>query len=116
MKEDCGWYGIRCLFRQIENKRWGPTDLAEGRACYEERITIWRASSMEDAIARAEADAVEYASILEAEYLGFAQAYSFDDEPEDGTEVFSLMRDSSLDTATYLDTFFDTGSERQGNR
>lgn len=28
--------------------------------------------------------------------------------------VFPLMRDSALDPAAYLDTFFDTGSERQG--
>jgi hypothetical protein len=34
-------------------------------------------------------------------------------EPVDGAEVFSLMRDSQLAPAEYLDAFFDTGSERQ---
>jgi hypothetical protein len=108
------WFGVRCVFRQVDNKPWGPTNLSSGVACYEERVTVWLAHSLDDAIERAEAEAAQYAEILEAEYLGFAQAYSIGEEDiEQGTEVFSLMRDSRLQPAEYLDTFFDTGTERQ---
>ncbi|WP_344177249.1 hypothetical protein [Kribbella lupini] len=83
---------------------------------YEERITLWRAASAEDAIERAEAEALEYAgSVVESpdSYLGMAQSYQLFDAPGDGAEVFSLMRTSALEPTEYLDTFFDTGAERQ---
>ena len=81
---------------------------------YEERITLWLAESEDDAIARAEADAREYAQILEpAAYLGLAQSYELADEVGDGAEVFSLVRESNLVPNDYLDAFFDTGTERQ---
>lgn len=35
--------------------------------------------------------------------------------PRDGAEVFSLMRDSDLEPDDYLDAFFSTGNERQGD-
>jgi hypothetical protein len=55
-----------------------------------------------------------YARDLEtAEYTGLAQAYKLFDPPVDGAEVFSLIRDSQLAPDDYLNTFFDTGSERQ---
>lgn len=97
-----GWFGVRCVFR------WSspPT--------YEERITLWRAESLDDAIAKAEEEAVVYARRLESEYLDIAQAYWIGpDEPGHGAEVFSLMRDSELEPDEYLDTFYDTGHERQ---
>ncbi|MCL1897985.1 MAG: hypothetical protein FWG16_04105 [Micrococcales bacterium] len=50
-----------------------------------------------------------------AEYLDFAQAYMLVDHPEDGAEVFSLMRLSTLEPDHYLTQFFDTGTERQGS-
>jgi hypothetical protein len=34
--------------------------------------------------------------------------------PRNGKEVFSLIRYSALDSAAYIDRFFDTGRERQG--
>jgi hypothetical protein len=46
-------------------------------------------------------------------YLGLAQAYRLGDPPGDGAEVFSLVRGSDLGDEAYLDTFFDTGTERQ---
>lgn len=45
------WYSVRCLFA-FE---------AEHGTMYEERVTLWRASSFEEAIARAELEAAEYA-------------------------------------------------------
>jgi hypothetical protein len=97
-----GWFGVRCIFRWSQP----PT--------YEERITLWRAESLDDAIARAEADAAAYAARLGSEYLDIAQAYWIGPEqPVHGSEVFSLMRDSELEPDDYLDSFYDTGQERQ---
>jgi hypothetical protein len=81
---------------------------------YEERITLWRADSFEDAVARAEAEAAEYAW-EGTEPLQLYQAYLLPDEPGDGAEVFSLIRRSQLPPRDYLGTFFETGSEVQGN-
>ncbi|WP_225991535.1 DUF4288 domain-containing protein [Actinomadura montaniterrae] len=95
------WFGVRCFFKVAANS-------------YEERITIWRADSHDDAIALAEADAHEYAETLDGvAYLDLAQSYLIGDAPEQGSEVFSLIRDSDLDEDEYLDTFFNTGTERQ---
>lgn len=82
---------------------------------YEERITLWRAASADEAIARAEEEAEEYAAGIEETpvvYLGLAQCFHLFDDPGDGAEIFSLMRDSDLDHDDYIDSFFDTGSER----
>ncbi|MEU8658091.1 hypothetical protein [Actinoplanes philippinensis] len=98
------WFSVRCLFRLD----------AEAAATYEERITLWRAASPEQAVTLAEAEAGEYAADVAGEYLGLAQVYSLVDEPGHGAELFSLLRDSRLQPAAYLDAFFDTGDERQG--
>jgi hypothetical protein len=101
------WYAVRCVF----------LDEQRGSRIYEERITLWRASSLNEAIEKAEAEAEEYAiAIPDREptpYLNFAQAYRLFDAPEDGAEVFSLMRECALEPDDYLDHFFDTGGERQ---
>jgi hypothetical protein len=101
--ESSGWVGVRCVFRST----------AAGEQVYEERVTLWRAPDMDTAIARAEAEALEYAGVVDAEYTGLAQAYLLADPVDDGSEVFSLMRISSLDVEDYLDRHFDTGTERQ---
>lgn len=85
---------------------------------YEERITLWRASTGKEAIERAEREALEYAAGLEGSpytRLELAQAYRLYDDPGDGAEVFSLMRVSELRHREYLSSFFDTGTERQGD-
>ena len=101
------WYSVRCVFAV------GCRSEAVGET-YEERITLWRASSAEEAIARAEAEALEYATVIEGfTYLGLAQSYQLADDVGDGAEVFSLMRDSELEPKEYLDVFFDVGTEHQ---
>src|SRR3954468_12388172 len=97
-----GWFSIRCIFRDLEN------------GVYEERITLWRANDFAGAVALAEAEAREYAEAVGSlAYLDFAQAFLLTEEPMHGSEVFSLIRESSLERDEYLDTFFDTGVERQ---
>lgn len=109
------WYAVRCIFKS----NWLAVldEVPDGSTYYEERITIWRADSLDHAIALAEAEAVEYAEKLrpEDEYLGLAQAYNLDGPPEHGAEVFSLLRTSSLSPDDYINAFFDTGAENQGH-
>ncbi len=107
---DPSWYAVRCIFRSA----WTHTgdDVVPDEQLYEERITLWQATSVEEAIALAEAEAEDYAGD-EDEYLEIAQAYLLYDAPTQGAEVFSLMRSSQLEPDEYLDAFFDTGSERQ---
>ena len=107
------WYGVRCVFRQPNNQPWGPHDLREGESAYEERITVWQADSADRAIELAEEDAHLYEEALLVEYLGIAQSYRLPDNPDQGAEVFSLVRKSNLESGPYLDAFFDTGSEYQ---
>lgn len=81
---------------------------------YEERVTIWRARGVSDAIVEAEREAGDYADgLADVRYVGLAQAFHMFDEPENGAEVFSLMRQSDLEPDAYVARFFDTGSERQ---
>lgn len=113
MTDDDGavhWFSVRCVFES----GW-PAHVAEAGA-YEERITLWRATSAEKAIERAEAEAREYAATIEDApdaYLDFAQSYELANEVGDGAEVFSLIRSSSLPPTRYLDAYFDTGNEFQ---
>ena len=103
-------FAVRCIFAS----GWPPRQ--EESTNYEERVTLWRAASLDEAIARAEVEAREYAATIEDSsdsYLGLAQAYMLVDEPGDGAEVFSLVRRSDLPADEYLDTFFDTGDECQ---
>ncbi len=84
-----GWFAVRCVFRS----GWPePAPNDPPRHNFEERITLWRASSAAEALAKAEAEAREYASIIEeapCEYLDQAQSYELSDSPAlDGAEVF----------------------------
>lgn len=107
-----GWFAVRCLFRC----GWPPPVNAEADHRYEERITLWNAHDIDEAIAMAEAEAEAHAAVIDdapSEYLGLAQAYALYDTPDHGAEVFSLIRSSALGPGNYLDTFFDTGREHQ---
>jgi hypothetical protein len=102
------WYAVRCVIRF-------PAPSEDQPAVYEERITLWRAESFDDALERAETDAEEYARGLRAEYVGLAQAFHLSVESVgDGTEIFSLMRDSVLSPDDYVAQFFENGDEREG--
>jgi hypothetical protein len=80
---------------------------------FEERVTLWQATSADDAIARAETEAADHAAALGdgSESLGLFQSYRLANAPSDGVEVFSLMRRASADPEEYVSRFFDTGDE-----
>src|SRR5882762_8972194 len=100
-------FSVRCIFR------WEPRADQRRKHLYEERITLWVASDIDEAIALAEEEARTYASGGD-EYLGYCQAYAlFESIEKSGVEVFSLLRESDLDPKEYVDAFFDTGEEHE---
>lgn len=101
--DEPSWFGVRCVFA------WSGW---EGRP-FEERITLWRARSLDHAIELAEREAEEYAKTNGLERLRLSQAYAIGEEDGigSGTEVFSLLRDSDLAPEQYISTFFATGGE-----
>ena len=103
--QDNRWYAVRSLFSHQE----GP------ERSYEERITLWQAADLDDALDRAAAEAAGYAEFAGVTHLSeFAQSYPVADAPpRDGAEVFSLTRSSTLPPRPYVDRFFSTGQERQ---
>jgi len=101
------WYSAKCIFRHNDRKD-GDSNM------YEERIVLLKAENLDEAIIRAENEAKQYVSDLPTcEYLGFVDVFHlFDETIEDGTEVYSLMRQSKLDKEKYLNNFYDTGLKR----
>lgn len=93
----------------------------EKKHVYEERLTMWNASSLGEALELAEKEEKEYighsTSVKEGMMsLGLYQAYWSHvdiDLKIQGMEVFSLLRESDLKPDAYLDAFFDTGTEHQ---
>jgi hypothetical protein len=93
------WYAVRHLIQH------------EG--LFEERVTLWSASSADEAIRRAEAEAANHANLLGSKSLSLFQSYELPGLAVDGAEIFSLLRRSRLDPEDYVDRFFDTGAEIQ---
>lgn len=106
------WFGVRCHF-------FHPPRKSDKRPLFEERITLWEADSMDHAIERGEAEAVEYAGSMKVRYLEACSVYHVFSSGfgVDGREVFSEMRESDLEPDVYLNRFFFTGLENtQPNR
>jgi len=106
------WYGIRCLFDWGKSREPGR----ENNSVYEERIIVVEANTFEEAIQCAESEAAEYANDNGVKYMEYALGYFMGtDRIANQTEVFSLLRESELEPEAYIDRFFDTGHERQGD-
>jgi len=102
-------FSVRCIFK------WSPRADQKLKYLYEERITLWQAENLEQAIEFAENEASEY-SDESCEFLGLSQGYTmFELTQGNGIEVFSLLRESNLEPELYLESFFKSGSERQVN-
>ncbi|RYD73804.1 MAG: hypothetical protein EOP84_20975 [Verrucomicrobiaceae bacterium] len=105
-------YSVRTVLK------WNSRPTRTKQFLYEERITVWNAESLDAAIDQAEKETGEYAAKEGFEAFDFFQGYWMFDEigkiPQ-GTEVFSLLRESDLPPQSYIDTFFDTGTEREGD-
>ena len=108
MHTDQPWYSVKCVFQHDDLSQ------RDGEVMYEERIVVLKANSLHEAIASGEAEAEAYAGDEGAvHYTGFISAFHlFVLELADGAEVYSLMRESSLDTDAFLDRYYDIGIER----
>ena len=104
-------FAVRCV---IELPKEEFNTLAH---LYEERITVWLAVDIDEAIDKAIAEVEDYSMKNNLSYTGLSQGYQmFSQVDIDGVEVFSLLRESDLPPEEYLDTFFSTGTERQANK
>jgi hypothetical protein len=104
-------YGVRSILK------WSRRTNQRKKHLYEERVTLWTAESLEDALDLAEQEANGYASDCNAKRCGLLQGYWMLEDlklKSQGIEVFSLLRESDLPPKTYLKVFFDTGHEFQG--
>src|ERR1035437_6944309 len=96
---------------------WRPRADQTRKHIYEERITLWNAPTLEQAVDLAEREADEYAGD-DAKRLGLLQGFWMYEDfkvHQQGTEVFSLLRESDLAPKAYLKAFFDTGLERESD-
>jgi hypothetical protein len=102
------WYGAKTVYQIESNTVQSPQKL------YEERIIVLKAASFDDAICEAEREAGLYANDASGiRYLGYVNVFKlFGEEIQDKTEVFSLMRESELNSEEYIDRHLDTGTER----
>ncbi|MFE4308055.1 hypothetical protein ACFRR6_18665 [Streptomyces sp. NPDC056891] len=100
-QEPKAWYGVRTFYRWLT---W------EDRP-YEERVVVFRARSLDDAIERAERESAEYAREGDFEVLDMVQAYRISDGDEEvgvGTEVFSQLHALDVPADEFLDRY-DSG-------
>ena len=106
---DISLFGAKTVYRVQESD---PNSNSK-KDLYEERVVVITASSFDDAISKAEIEAESYASETGMRYLEFVNIFKIENNKiEDGTEVYSLMRETELEADAYLNRFFDTGSER----
>jgi hypothetical protein len=92
------WYSVRSVYHHDDQ--------------FEERLTLWEADGFRDALNRGEEEARGYAASVGSEAI-FVHVCPLGDgfAPNDGSEVFSLMRRSGLSSSEYLDVLIDTGTE-----
>ena len=99
------WYGIKCL---VEHS--GLSD-EPGSHVYEERVVIFRAPDFDRAIERDEQEVVAYARLNGARYIGYSNAYKIEAPMiEDGTEVYSVMREMPLSPGDFITRYYDDGT------
>ncbi|MFB7512697.1 hypothetical protein [Streptomyces sp. NPDC056144] len=100
--EPKAWFGARTFYRWLtwENQP------------YEERVVLFRARSLDEAMELAEREAADYAGEGDLEVLDMVQAYRISDGDEElrlGTEVFSKLHALDLPANVFLDRY-DSGS------
>lgn len=106
-REKKSWFGAKCVFAY-------PSGSLADEQLYEERVILLKAIDFDEAIALAEKEARSYAT--SCIYTGFVNVFQISaHEIVEGTEVYSLMRSSELDSGEYLNYFHDIGTEKTRN-
>jgi hypothetical protein len=104
------WFAVRCLFSHPTRKQSSEAQL------FEERITLWRADSWDQAFTAAEAEAADYAVSANCIFVRALDGFNlFDRTVGEGTEIWSVMRGSNMDADIYILTFCKTATDRIGN-
>ena len=100
------WFGAKTWYR------WHTAPLPEGPTDqYEERVVLFEAPTFEVALARAEAEARQYAEHAGPMlYLGAVNVFELFESPGDEAEVYSAVRTSALPPADFLQRYHDVES------
>ncbi len=106
---DQAWFTVKCLFSH-------PSRVDDAvRFLYEERTTLWRTSSFKKAIELAEVEAAAYATEANCLFVRATDSYQlFDETIGQGSEIYSIMRDSGMEPEVYADTFCCTPRDHAG--
>lgn len=101
---DWAWYAVKSIYETTVSPG-GSAGRREASAerLVEERVVLVKAGSLDDALAKGEAEARRYAhgqvayrnrdgDSVSTRYLGALDAFSIDGEPTHGTQVFSSLR------------------------
>ncbi|HEX7900405.1 MAG TPA: DUF4288 domain-containing protein [Planctomycetota bacterium] len=103
---DKAWFAAKSLHlhRDLAGDR--------GASCFEERIVLIRAASVDDALKRAEREAARYARGQAAvEFLGYLAVFALSgDAMEEGLEVYSILRSVALSKRDFIRRYYDDGS------
>jgi len=101
------WYSVKCLFHHPARKSDSEDFL------YEERVTLWKAASFEEAHQFAEQEARQYASEAKCVFVALTDSFHlFEEKLSPGAEVYSSMRGSNLRPADFRKTFCVTARDR----
>jgi hypothetical protein len=104
------WYAVRCLFDHQGRRKDGEDHL------FEERITLWRAISYDDAFLKAEVEARRYAGENDCVFVCVSDGFHlFDETPQEGSEIFSTMRGSNMTAEMYQMTYCCSPLDRSQN-
>jgi hypothetical protein len=104
------WYAARAVFL---HKSLRPSRGKE--RVFEERIVLLRAVTERAAIREAQREARRYArTTTGVDYVGFVETFRlFESRLRSGSEVFSLMRSTTLSPSRFVSRYFDDGTERR---
>ncbi|MEU7070123.1 DUF4288 domain-containing protein [Streptomyces narbonensis] len=100
-QEPKAWYSARTFYRWLTSENQP----------YEERVVLFQARSLDEAIELAERESAEYAGESDFEVLDMVQVYRISDGDEEvgaGTEVFSKLHALELPANEFLDRY-DSG-------
>ena len=99
-KTEKNWYGIRILFLFGRKK--------DGTNVFEERVVVFSGTTVAQAFAKAQKEAVNYAKVLNLKMHPCLEAYLQDgDSFIDGYEVWSVLYESREKLNTFAKTRYD---------
>jgi hypothetical protein len=105
------WYSVRSIFRS------DTTEDGKPRRAFEERVVLFRAESFDEALAKGEAEAKQYASDWpHPKILNRIVAFHIHDEDlREGDEVWSCIRDLDISDEEFHRRIFDGEFENSTN-